>query len=346
MIISAKDRLRMLLPAGVYSYLKKAYFLVSSADYIPHQKQMIDTSIKLDSDIYFAHDLPALPIAAEAAFQTGAFLVYDSHEFYLGQAALKGRRRRFFAGIEKQYIHRVDLMITVNKDISSLFEKEYGLENVKIILNALPPDVNRGRLSIHSAFGLPVSVKIVAYIGAFLEDRNLEKLITASRNLADDIVFVFIGSGVSYKKLKSQARKLGVLDKKIFIIAESSHEKIMGYVKSADAGLIPYPDIDLNTKFCTPNKLFEYVQAGIPIIANNGLHTLKNLLDSYGVGTTINFDRPEDLAHAINRIMRSDILEKQRANTALISTELSWEKEGLKLAGYLNEMCENNRVRR
>ena len=335
-IIKTKDRLREMFPGWLYPTAKRLFFSIKSADFIPYKKEMVKAAMDYAPDICFAHDLPALPIARDAVSGTGALIVYDSHEFFIGQHAVRGKRRRFFEHMEKECIGAAGLMLTVNDEIADIFNEKYGIRP-KTIQNASECGAAPSRKDLQELLNIPANKKIVLYQGALHEGRNLEVLVEMAGNLPEDIVVVFIGTGFLKNKLKKKAGAGGLLGKKAFFIDGVSFCEVVSYTAGADAGMVPYTAIDLNTKFCTPNKLYEYISARVPIIENSDLVSVGRLIDRYKIGICADFTDPGRLAVEITDFLASAGLAKLKENMGKAAAVLSWEQEGKKLISYLNE---------
>jgi glycosyltransferase involved in cell wall biosynthesis len=326
-LTSMKSIIRELVPQSLYTFLKKSYFKVAPSDFIDYEDELKQKAVEKDYDVYVAHDLPALPIAHFAAKEKSAQLVYDAHEFFTGQIALPQEKRVFLAELEKELIPDVDLMFTVNKDIAKLFEQSYGTTDIKILYNAMEAKEVEDIVNLHHILNLPKEKTILLYQGGFLEDRNLELLVTSARYLPDDIVLVMLGYSFLEKKLKSLADKLCILGKKVIFMDRVPQKELLRYTAGADFGIIPYPDIDLNTKYCTPNKMFEFLTANVPMIANNSLVTVGNMFKEFHLGSTISFASAKDVAKGVEEAVRTMDREEIKRSLKLAQKKLSWEAQ-------------------
>ena len=331
-----KKILRVALPQKIYEGLKEKYFLLAKNDFIDYEGELKELSVNKDYDIYVAHDLPALPIASYAAKEKSAKLVYDAHEFFTGQIALRGKRKDFFKKVEKELIGNVDLMFTVNDDIAELFKKEYNIENIHILLNLIEERIIK-KVDLHKLLHISNKKKILLYQGGFLEDRNLEILVESAQFFDEDIVLLMLGYSFLEQKLKNIALSKNIMDKKVFFLDRVPQKELLDYTAGADAGIIPYPAIDLNTIYCTPNKLFEFLTANIPIIANKELVTVGNIFREHKVGNLISFESPDEIARGISKAL--EIIDTDANQTAIEETSkhFSWKnQESILIEAYKN----------
>lgn len=321
---SGKRILRKLLPQNSYEKLKLFYFKYADTNFIDYENELLEVASREKFDIYVAHDLPALPIAHNISKENNSKLVYDSHEFFTGQIALKGKRKEFFKKIENELIGDVDLMFTVNDDIANLFKEEYDKKDINVLFNSIEEIDSIEKKDLHNILDIGKEKKIILFQGGFLEDRNLELLVTAAKYLEDNNVLVMLGYSFLEEKLKEIAKKNNIINKKVFFMDRVPQKELLNYTAGADVGIIPYPDVDLNTKFCTPNKMFEYISSMIPIIANKKLVTVSNFLDKYNIGTYVSFEGAELLGKELNIVLKELDFDDIKLKLPIAKKELDW----------------------
>lgn len=296
----------------------------------PYWDSLTQAAQKMKVDICIANDLVTLPVGCALKERTGCCLVYDAHEFYSGQISLSRGQSKFFKKLESRLIGNADLVITVNDDIADLLKNTYGVEDVAVILNATTPnslEINY----LHDMLKVSRSKKIVLYQGVFTDGRNLHDLVEIASHLKNGII-VLLGWGELREPLMKTASELNILDKKIFFLDRLSQQDLLSYTASAALGIIPYPPVDINTTYCTPNKLFEFISARVPILANEGLVTVKRFIDKYGIGITSSFRDAESIALKIDDILGdNERLNSFRKNLDVANKELDWENESNKL---------------
>jgi glycosyltransferase involved in cell wall biosynthesis len=290
------------------------------------RKLMLPHALRRRADVVVAHDLPILPTAAAAAAHHGAKLVYDSHELYCEQG-FEPRLRRMWSGIEKRTIGACDAVITVNPSIARELKSRYGLTRVEVVHNAERADgpaPGNGRL-FHAAFGLDAASVIVLFQGGILAGRNLEALVDAMACVtAPAVHLVFLGDGALARKLSHRAGAAGVAGRVHFHPAVPQSD-LLRYTAAADVGIIPYQATCLNNLYCTPNKLFEYIAAAVPMLATD-LPELRRLIAGNHIGLMMDASSPQAIARAIDAVavdraqlqrLRLDVIEaRQRLNWA------------------------------
>jgi glycosyltransferase involved in cell wall biosynthesis len=112
-------------------------------------------------------------------------------------------------------------------------------------------------------------------------------------------------------------------------------EDLVAKASEADVGVVPYLPTNLGNYYASPNKLFEYIQAGLVIAASN-LPFLRKVLLEEEIGLTFDPEDPRDIAHVVNTLTREDNLMRLRGNVERAASKYNWEKEGSKLL-YLYE---------
>ncbi len=294
-------------------------------------KLYADTALSYSAAVFVAHDLPMLPVAQLAADRCGAKLVYDSHELYAGQELSKREKRRW-SEIEARYIRSCDAVITVNRSIASELERRYGIDGVEVILNAektakLP---EKTRL-FHEKFGLPEQSRILLLQGGLSAGRNLETLVEAMRLLKnDEICLVMLGDGALKKSLQKRASS-AKLSERVFFHPAVPQAELLFYTAAADAGVIPYQATCMNNYFCTPNKLFEFIAAGLPILASD-LPEMRSLVQQQGIGRVGDMQTAEKIASLVDGFFAdTEKLHTWQKNVLEARKHICWENEGKKL---------------
>jgi glycosyltransferase involved in cell wall biosynthesis/SAM-dependent methyltransferase len=281
------------------------------------------------AEMVVAHDLPALAAAKSAADRWGATLVYDSHELYSDQAVFSRRQRRLLDERERSCAPHCALVTTVSDSLADRIGAKNDIPRPEVILNVTrgkPGSLRRQRL-FHETLGLDAAAKVMLFQGGMLRNRNIETLVRGFALAGENnLHLVFLGPREA--DAESRVRKAAgeLLGKQIHLIDEVGQDVLLDYTSSADFGVIPYVACDLNTRYCMPNKLFEYIQAGLPILANRLVEIEKTLSNIGGGGMAADLSSPESTAKAIRAMLLRD-LEADRAALAEVKAAYSWESE-------------------
>lgn len=307
-------------------YLKEPF----QASLHPYSEAYAKMAVLEAGDLYIACDLPMLAPTAFAARKTGKPFLYDAHEYYTGQSYLSYYEQRLAGKVEKALIGKAAKVITINESIAALLQKDYGLGEIAVVYNcteapqSFQPQKTYNLL--REKLRLPDSRKLALYQGGLITGRNLETLAESSHFLEADKAIVMMG----YGEHRSCLEKLGKPDR-LFFLEAVGQEELLSHTASAQAGVIPYQPIDANTKYCTPNKLFEFIQAGLPCLASENLCEVNRFLTRYDAGVTADLSHPKRIAAALNKLLDdSTLLRRLRENSLKAACELNWNKESEK----------------
>jgi len=183
---------------------------------------------------------------------------------------------------------------------------------------------------------LPENVPLILLQGAGINiQRGAEALVEAMQFL-DQVVLLIIGGGDMIDELKSRANVLN-LEGKIMFLPKMPFEKLFNYTVHASIGFTIDKNTNINYRFSLPNKLFDYIQAGVPVLASP-LVEIKKIIDQYEVGETIESHEPEYLARTIgNMLADKPKLDFYRQNCLKAAAILNWENEQKVLIGVLKK---------
>ncbi|MEP6969941.1 MAG: glycosyltransferase [Betaproteobacteria bacterium] len=280
--------------------------------------------------VVVANDLPMLPVARKLAAKCGARLVYDSHELYCEQE-FPNREKRRWAEIEARHISACDVVITVNQSIATELEQRYGIRGVHVVMNAeRPAQQAPGTRAFHHALALPASSKVLLMQGGLSAGRNLEVLVQAMALVRDpSVVLVILGDGLLLKRLQRRAEAQA--PRRVFFHAAVPQSELLNWTVAADAGVIPYQATCLNNYFCTPNKLFEFIAAGIPVLASD-LPEIRKLVVGENIGLVGEMGTAEKVAVLIDDFFgdlhRFGVWQHR---LQLVRQRVSWVQEEAKL---------------
>lgn len=303
-------------------------------------KRSLILNLEEPSDIYHGHDLHTVPTAFKTAKRTNAKVVYDAHELYTEMSGLKPIERKLYPIIERKYAPKVDALITVNESIATELKDRYHLKKKPSIIFNCPEISNNIILTendvLREKLNIPKETKIVLYQGGYSINRGLFNLIKSAKYVNNGVI-VFMGWGKIEDELRNEVKKLNLENKVIFTPGVPQNE-LLNHSKSAEVGVIPYQFVGLNNYYTSPNKLFEYINAGVPI-AGSDFPELKRVIDKYNIGETFDPESPKSIAEAVNKILdNSDYQKTLKENTKLAAKDFTWEQEEKKLLEIYNDL--------
>jgi glycosyltransferase involved in cell wall biosynthesis len=277
-------------------------------------------------DVLTSNDLDTLLPNYIAGKIKGKPLIYDSHEYFTEVPELVNRPfvQRVWKFIEKSIFPKLTDVFTVNDSIADLFEKEYGKR--PFVVRNIPYGGEIKKVSDRRDLGLPEAKFIFILQGAGINiHRGAEEMVDAMEYV-DDAVLLIVGTGDVIEVLKEKARKTKLKGKIIFK-PRQPYNQLMQYTVNSDMGLALDKPNNLNYKFSLPNKLFDYIRAGIPVLASD-LIEIRNILKKYDIGDFIPGHSPENIAEKVNEIIKDKgKVENWKRNVIIASRELTWERE-------------------
>ncbi|MGB1041111.1 MAG: glycosyltransferase [Flavobacteriales bacterium] len=299
---------------------------------------------KLEANYIHSHDLNTLPLGFALAKKYKAKLIYDSHELYAHRNRPYITPKWFQSlqkHIERKNIKRCDAVITVSQSIVEHLELTYKIPKPHLIMNA-PFKQKKEAISDDNDLKLllkvPLDKKLLIYSGGITFNRGLDKVIE-SLNLIPDAFLVFMGNGsVSYTNfLLSVATKNNVEDRFRFFGPVHSN-KVTSYVQSAYLGIAPIENVCLSYYYCAPNKIFEYIQGGLPVVASK-FPDMEMVITENKIGDTFDPNSPEDIAKSINNILNdNNLYNEYQNNVKSIVDKYKWENEEEKLIALYQEL--------
>ena len=257
-------------------------------------------------------------------------LVYDSHELFTETPEVIHRKfvKRTWEWIEGWIFPKLKHVFTVSDGIAEIFNKKYKVD-VKVVRN-VPPELTFETTKSRIDLGLPIDQKILILQGSGINiQRGAEELIGAMQYL-EGYLLLIIGGGDVISDLKKQSENLN-LTSKIRFIPRIPVEELYQYTRNADLGITIDKDTNLNYRYSLPNKLFDYIHAGIPVLTSP-LVEIEKIIHKYDIGNTIENHDPKHIAEKIRDSLADEKqINRWRENTKFAARELCWEKESKKL---------------
>jgi glycosyltransferase involved in cell wall biosynthesis len=261
-------------------------------------------------------------------------LVYDSHELFTETPEVIHRPfvRSVWLRIERTIVPRLNEMITVSDSIARIFHERYGIP-VHVVRN-IPPANRFTKNTSRKMLGLPEHPNILILQGSGINiQRGGEEMIESMQYL-DNCLLLVIGGGDVIETLKEICQALD-LTEKIRFLPRMAVEDLYQYTMNADLGLTLDKDTNPNYRYSLPNKLFDYIHAGIPVMASSLLE-IKKIIDKYQIGMTIKSHNPRHIANCIKDALSDENrMEKWKENLKFAASDLNWEVEKQKLIAVL-----------
>jgi glycosyltransferase involved in cell wall biosynthesis len=276
------------------------------------------------ADIFVSNDLDTLAAVFLAGRLRGKKIVYDSHEYFTEVPELVNRKgvRRIWELLEQLIFPKLTSVYTVNQSIASIYKEKYGTP-VEVIRNLPPasrPEPSPGFLP-GSFDGHP----IILYQGAVNVGRGLEEMIKAME-LMPEMRLLIAGDGDIRKPLEGLVEELR-LTEHVFFTGMVPFENLCWYTRQALIGISIEQDIGLNYRYALPNKLFDYMQAGLPVLASD-LPEIKQVVEEAAFGKVVSCFEPAFLAETILEMTANPgQMQQWKLNAVKAFPKFTWEKQ-------------------
>ncbi|MBO7647146.1 MAG: glycosyltransferase [Bacteroidales bacterium] len=282
-------------------------------------------------DVYVANDLDTLLPNFLISRMRKKRLVYDSHEYFCGELSVVSNSASLWvwSHIEKFCFPKLETVITVSQSIVDQYEKEYGIR--PYLVRNIPPQRKVEVTETRTSLGMPEDKFVLILQGnAINEGRGGEEMIEAMPLLPDTHLFV-VGGGLSLPAMKQRAKELNVADN-ITFVGRQNQQMLYNYTVLSDAGIALDRDLSANLRFSLPNKIFEYIKAGTPLVVSN-LVERRHIVEQYQVGVVAEDWTPENIAAAVRQLMDDpDFFRQCQEHCITAAQELTWENEEKVLA--------------
>ncbi|KKO15046.1 glycosyl transferase family 1 [Pseudomonas putida KG-4] len=276
------------------------------------------------ADVVHAHDVNVLPTAWLAARLSGAKLIYDAHEISTGREGYASFRT-LVAIIERALMPRAQGTITTTDARAKFFARAYGVARPIVLQNRPRLQPEQVSTRIRDELQLEQPWPIVLYQGGLQQGRGLERLVRAAA-LVPNTYFVLIGGGRLDASLRSIAAELG-LGERVRFIPTVGLAELPSYTASADIGVQPIENTCLNHFTTDSNKLFEYVQAGLPVVVSD-LPEIRRVVRKHDLGLLVPPGETEALAAALRSLVEDESRRKLHAgHSRAAAAVLNWEAQ-------------------
>ena len=302
------------------------------------------------ADVYHGHDLSGLPAALAAAARPGrgGRVVYDSHEIFLQSGSNAGRpawARAWFARLERGWVARSDALVTVNDALAADLARRYRPRRIVVVHNCPPrwnPPGGPGD-ALRAAAGIPAGTPIALYHGGFSAHRGLPEFAESILEPGSEgIHAVFLGYGrqrEALDRLAAEPRFGG----RVHVLDPVPPDALVAYISTADVGVMPIQGSTLNHVLSTPNKLFECLAAGVPVVVSDLPEMRRIVLDDPDgpLGAVCDPGSPASIARAIQAILDRPAAEAADLRARCLRAahaRWNWETEVARLLALYDDL--------
>ena len=290
-------------------------------------------------DAWHAHDLTGLAaLGATHVFRTVP-VVYDSHELYLESGTamrLPRQARRLLRRYERSLARRCAAVITVNDGVAGALASRYGVDPV-VVLNCPPyREVDRpGAMRRELGLG---SRPVLLYHGALSPGRGIEATLAAMPLLPKEVAFVILGNGSLAPSLADRREDRELADR-LFLHPAVPPRELLDWVVDADLATVLIEHSEENFRLSTPNKLFEAMTSGVPVVASP-LPVMREIVEREGIGALADPGDVDQIATTIGSLLRDAATLRQyseRARSAARTT-YNWERQAERLVSVYQHL--------
>ncbi len=289
---------------------------------------------KYNIKIVTIHSLGLLPMGVLYKLSYRAKLIYDAHEYETETQNLEGVRKKLSKILEKLLIRYCDKVIVVSQSIADEYKKLYpNLERPFVVLNTPPYKKIEKKDIFRKELNISKDKTIFLYQGGLSLGRGIEILLDTFKQINDGkSIIIFMGYGPLEELVQTASREY----KNIYFHKAVAPDVLLDYTSSADFGISTIEDSCLSYRYCLPNKMFEYLMAGLPVIVSN-LHEMKKIVEEYKIGIVAKENSSNGLKEAILKagVLDAAMLSK---NIKQANEVYNWEEQEKILLEIYNEL--------
>ena len=287
---------------GKFKIIRIMVILMSLLQYAAYSFRMCQ---KLKVDYVSIHNLPLLPLGCIIKLLFKVRLIYLPHELETERSGVRGFFKSIFKISERFCIRQVNHTVTVCAPISNWYLDSYQLDNIYTVRN-VPAKKQLVRcndvIDIRRDSDISAEDIVFIYQGLLSEGRGITLLIESFKRAKKKIVFM--GHGDLTDEIVNEKSKY------IRYLAPVEASKICSQTAKADVGVHINQDCSLSYKYSLPNKFFEYLHAGLPIIVSPNMEYLADLVVRYNLGWVVD---PENLVAFLVDLKQSECIEKRES---------------------------------
>jgi glycosyltransferase involved in cell wall biosynthesis len=295
-------------------------------------RRAAEMALNQPADLYIGHDLDGLRPAVRAKRDSGTPLIYDAHELFPDMAAKERPRYelRGWIAYERRLIPQADLVFAVTPSRAEEMRRRFGIDLPQVLRNVpeiTQPGAGGSPVDLRREFGIPGEARLLLYLGVLQRTRGLEDAIRALGLLPDDHLVMMGSDFLGYAKHLREVATDERVSARLHLRDPVRPHEVVAVARQADVGLVLNHRVGLNNYLSLPNKIFESVAAGVPVVVSD-FPDMAALVRQYEVGETCDPTDPGDIARAIEAVTADPNSHRElRRNAERAAVELSWERE-------------------
>jgi hypothetical protein len=314
------------------SFFKKIFSIIEFWLFI------LNFLIKNKPEVVNAHNLASLPPCIFYKVFYKHKIVYDTHELETERTGWSMVVKKIAKLFESFCIKFVNEIVVVNEPYAEYYKKKYNLDSLVVYNTPNYSQIKKNKY-LHGKFNIRRKDKVFIYIGALSKNRGIEEYLDFFDNTKLNISLVFLGSG----PLRDLIKKFELKKKNIYLHPPVNHLDVPKIISSADFSIsvLRSRKTSLSYEYAAPNKLFESIMAGVPILSG-GLKFEAEFVTNNNIGMPVNFDKfTPDIGSSIKKLIKLDykLLEE---NCKKLSKIYNWENQEVKIKNYMLHLLNIN----
>jgi glycosyltransferase involved in cell wall biosynthesis len=290
--------------------------------------------------LLYSNDLDTLLPNFLVSKLSGAKIIYDSHELFTEAPELIHRKlvRKIWLTIEQLIFPQLTHVITVNESIANTYEELYRKK--LLVIRNIPNKYQPTQRLSKSELGIPENTFLIIIQGSGLNiERGIEEAVLAMEHL-ENTTLMIVGDG-DVMPIVKELIKMNQLEDKVKIFGRRPYDEMMQFTMHADLGLTLDKPLSKNYEFSLPNKLFDYMHAGTPILASK-LVEIERVITTHQIGSILAEVSPDAISSAINELKSQPELLRKLEDACRKASEIeNWENERLKLELLVRDVLTN-----
>jgi glycosyltransferase involved in cell wall biosynthesis len=296
------------------------------------------------ADIWHGMWAGSLPALTRLQRRHGGRTIYDSRDIYMRSRDFESAGqpgKRVLEWLERRWARATDRVLTVNDSYADLLIDQLRIERPPVVMNcpeAWQPPRPRPDL-IRERLGLPPGIRVVLYQGQLISGRGIEQAMEAIL-LVPDAVLVLLGHGSWTDRFTRQVAEAPFIGR-VAMLPSVPPEALLWWTASADVTVMAIQPTSLNHRFTTPQKLFESIAAGVPVVASD-LPGMAGIVRGSDVGLVCDPSEPADIAAAIRSLLAEpiDAQEARRRHILRLAHDrYNWERQWARLDALYREIA-------
>ena len=302
------------------------------------------------ADIWHGMWAGSLPALAALRRRHGGRTIYDSRDVYMESrnlATAPRLLRSLQARFERRWARQADRVITVNGAYAKLVAASLGVPAPPVIMNcpeSWDPPSPRPDL-IRAALDLAPATRIVLYQGQLISDRGIEQAMDAILDVPD-AVLALLGYGEWQERYRA-AIQLPPYAGRVHWLPAVHPSELVAWTASADVMVMPIQPTSLNHRFTTPQKLFESIAAGVPVVASD-LPGMAEVVREIGAGALCDPLLPASIAEGIRSILGLPDAERAGMQSRILAAahdRYNWAAQADRLLALYRDLVDERASR-